>query len=189
MLPDESYHGISFFKEFGNATFAARVRCISLRDYGCSLSPFNAFLLLTGCETLSLRAQRVADNALKFAKWLQERPEVAKVNYPGLPDHPSYKNGVKYMKHGFGGVFTVDLTATKEDTVKVVESLKLITLTANLGDNRTLVSHPASTIHAQLSDEELRKVGLKPGTIRLSIGIEDVEDIIADFAQALSLLQ
>lgn len=189
VLPDESYHGISFFKEFGNATFAARVRCISLRDYGCSLSPFNAFLLLTGCETLSLRAQRVADNALKFAKWLQEQTEVDKVNYPGLENHPSHKNALKYLRHGFGGVFTVDLTSTKEETVKVVESLKLITLTANLGDNRTLVSHPASTIHAQLSEEELHRVGLKPGTIRLSIGIEDIEDIIADFAYGLSLLK
>ncbi len=188
VLPDDSYHGISFFKEFGNAAFAARVRCIALRDYGCSLSPFNAFLLLTGCETLSLRAQRAADNTLKFTKWLQEQPEADRVNYPGLQEHPSYKNAKKYLRHGFGAVFTADLNYTKEETVKIVESLKLITLTANLGDNRTLVSHPASTIHAQLTKEELERVGLKPGTIRLSIGIEDIDDIIADFRQALSHL-
>lgn len=183
--PCASYHNIKFAEHFGNTAFAAYVRCVGLRDFGCCLSPFNAFLILTGCETLSLRCQRVCDNTLALAKWLEKHPKVSRVNYPGLESHPSHANALKYLKNGFGGVLTVDLDAGREDTGRFVNSLKLYTLLTNLGDNRSLISHPATTTHGQLSDEELLSIGITPGTLRISLGIEDIEDLIADFQQAL----
>ena len=183
--PCASYHNIKFAEHFGNTAFAAYVRCVGLRDFGCCLSPFNAFLILTGCETLSLRCQRVCDNTLALAKWLEKHPKVSRVNYPGLESHPSHANALKYLKNGFGGVLTVDLDASREDTGKFVNNLKLYTLLTNLGDNRSLISHPATTTHGQLSDEELLSIGITPGTLRISLGIEDIEDLIADFQQAL----
>ncbi len=183
--PCASYHNIKFAEHFGNTAFAAYVRCVGLRDFGCCLSPFNAFLILTGCETLSLRCQRVCDNTLALAKWLEKHPKVSRVNYPGLESHPSHANALKYLKNGFGGVLTVDLDASREDTGRFVNSLKLYTLLTNLGDNRSLISHPATTTHGQLSDEELLSIGITPGTLRISLGIEDIEDLIADFQQAL----
>lgn len=183
--PCASYHNIKFAEHFGNTAFAAYVRCVGLRDFGCCLSPFNAFLILTGCETLSLRCQRVCDNTLALAKWLEKHPKVSRVNYPGLESHPSHTNALKYLKNGFGGVLTVDLDASREDTGRFVNNLKLYTLLTNLGDNRSLISHPATTTHGQLSDEELLSIGITPGTLRISLGIEDIEDLIADFQQAL----
>ncbi len=182
--PAPSYKGISFSDYFGNVAFAAKARCEGLRDFGCCLSPFNAFLILTGTETLSLRTDKMCENALAFAKWLEERPEVEKVNYPGLESHPDHANALKYLEHGFGGVMTVDMKAGREQTGKFAESLKLFTLIANLGDNKSLIGHPATTTHGQLSDSELLNIGIKPGTLRLSIGIENIGDITADFEQA-----
>ena len=127
----------------------------------------------------------MCDNTLALAKWLEQHPMVEKVNYPGLESHPSHQNALKYLRNGFGGVFTVDLKVSREDAGKFVNSLKLYTLLTNLGDNRSLISHPATTTHGQLSDEELRSIGIAPGTLRISVGIEDIEDLIADFQQAL----
>lgn len=186
--PAAAYKGLSFHNVFGDIAFAVRARSEGLRDYGCCLSPFNAFLLLTGVETLSLRAQRVCDNALELAKWLEKHPKVERVCYPGLESHPSHKNALKYLRNGFGGIITVDLKASREETAKVVENLELFTLLANLGDNKSLVAHPATTTHAQLNDQELLNVGIKPGTLRLCIGIENIKDIINDFDKALSIL-
>ncbi len=167
---------------------AVRLRAEGLRDLGCCLSPFNSFLLLTGLETLSLRVQSVCDNALALAKWLEQNPKIEKVNYPGLESHPSHANALKYLKNGFGGVMTVDLKASRQKSAEVVDRLEIFTLLANLGDNKSLVAHPATTTHGQLSDQELLNVGIKPGTLRLCIGIENIEDIIADFEQALEVI-
>ena len=186
--PAAAYKGLSYSQYFGNTAFAVRARTEMLRDYGCCLSPFNAFLLLTGVETLSLRAQRVCDNALALAKWLEQHPKVEKVNYPGLESHPSHKNAKKYLRNGFGGIITVDLKASRQETAAFVDKLQIFTLLANLGDNKSLVAHPATTTHAQLTDEELLNVGIKPGTLRLCIGIENIEDIIGDFEQAMEVL-
>ena len=187
--PCASYHNIKFAEHFGNCAFAAYLRCVGLRDFGCCLSPFNAFLVLTGCETLSLRCQRTCDNTLALARWLESHPMVERVNYPGLESHPSHQNALKYLRNGFGGVFTVDLKASREDTGKFVNNLKLYTLLTNLGDNRSLISHPATTTHGQLSDEELLSIGITPGTLRISVGIEDIEDLIDDFEQALDSIK
>lgn len=186
--PATAYKGLSYSEYFGKTAFAVRARSEMLRDYGCCLSPFNAFLLLTGVETLSLRAQRVCDNALALAKWLEAHPKVEKVNYPGLESHPAHANAKKYLRNGFGGIITVDLKASRQDTAAFVDQLKIFTLLANLGDNKSLVAHPATTTHAQLTDQELLNVGIKPGTLRLCIGIENIEDIIADFEQAMKVL-
>ena len=186
--PAAAYKGLSYSQYFGNTAFAVRARSEMLRDYGCCLSPFNAFLLLTGVETLSLRAQRVCDNALALAKWLEQHPKVERVNYPGLESHPSHKNAKKYLRNGFGGIITVDLKASRQETAAFVDKLQIFTLLANLGDNKSLVAHPATTTHAQLTDEELLNVGIKPGTLRLCIGIENIEDIIGDFEQAMEVL-
>lgn len=186
--PSPSYHGISFAEKYPQTALASKVKCEGLRDLGCCLSPFNAFLLLTGCETLSLRCKKICDNALALAQFLQAHPKVAKVNYPGLNTHPSHTKAVKYLRNGFGGVMTVDLKATREETGKLVNNLNLFTLLANLGDNRSLIGHPATTTHGQLTDQELLNVGITPGTLRISVGIEDIEDLIEDFNQALSKL-
>ena len=179
-------HGKSYTEMFGNAAFAGKLRNEGLRDFGCCLSPFNAFLLLTGVETLSLRAQRVSDNALAVAKWLEQNKNVSKVNYPGLESSPSYSNAKKYLRNGFGGIIMVDLKSSKEETAKIVEKLKIFTLLANLGDNKSLVAHPASTTHDQLNEEELRRVGITPGTLRLCIGIENISDLIEDLDNAIN---
>jgi OAH/OAS sulfhydrylase len=186
--PCPSYHNINFYEYFGNCAFAAKVRLEGLRDFGCCLAPLNAFLLLTGTETLSLRSQRMCDNALALAKWLEKHPKVERVNYPGLESSPWHNNAKKYLKNGFGGLMTVDLKATREQTGNFVDNLKLFTLIANLGDNRSLIGHPATTTHGQLSDDELLSIGIRPSTLRLSIGIENIEDIINDFSNALNLI-
>lgn len=186
--PSASYKGLSFAQYFPTMAFAARLRLEGLRDYGCCISPFNSFLLLAGVETLSLRSQRVCSNALELAKWLEKHPKVESVNYPGLENHPSHLNGLKYLTNGFGGVMTVDIKASRENSAKVVDKLEIFSLMANLGDNKSIVAHPATTTHGQLQDQELLNIGIKPGTLRLSIGIEHISDILADFEQALAIL-
>ena len=189
--PSEGYHGLRFWdvfgagSPFGNIAFIIRARVEGLRDYGPSLSPFNAFLLLQGLETLSLRVQRHVDNALEIARWLQRHPKVVAVNYPGLPEDPYHQIASKYLKHGFGGVLTFKVKGGKEAADKLVESVKLISHLANVGDAKTLIIHPSSTTHEQLSLEEQILAGVEPGLLRLSVGIEHVDDIKADLEQAL----
>ncbi len=192
--PSEGYHGLRFWdvfgagSPFGNIAFIIRARVEGLRDYGPSLSPFNAFLLLQGLETLSLRVQRHVDNALEIAKWLKNHPKVVAVNYPGLPDDPYHKIASRYLKHGFGGVLTFKVQGGKEAADKLVESIKLISHLANVGDAKTLIIHPSSTTHEQLSLEEQILAGVEPGLLRLSVGIEHVDDIKADLEQALNAI-
>lgn len=186
--PVAAHNGLSYYDFSKSEAFAVRARNEGLRDFGCSLSPFNSFLLLTGLETLSLRAQRVCDNTMELARWLKANPKIERVCYPGLEEHPSHDNAKKYLKHGFGGIIIVDLKADRQTTAKVVEKLELITLLANLGDNKSLVAHPATTTHSQMTDEELLNVGIRPGTLRLCIGIEDIDDIIGDLDQALGAI-
>jgi len=192
--PSEGYHGLRFWdvfgagSPFGNIAFIIRARVEGLRDYGPSLSPFNAFLLLQGLETLSLRVQRHVDNALEIAKWLKNHPKVVAVNYPGLPDDPYHKIASRYLKHGFGGVLTFKVQGGKEAADKLVESVKLISHLANVGDAKTLIIHPSSTTHEQLSLEEQILAGVEPGLLRLSVGIEHVDDIKADLEQALNAI-
>lgn len=192
--PSEGYHGLRFWdvfgtkSPFGNIAFIIRARVEGLRDYGPSLSPFNAFLLLQGLETLSLRVQRHVDNALEIAKWLQKHPKVIAVNYPGLPEDPYHQIASKYLEHGFGGVLTFKVKGGKEAADKLVDSVKLISHLANVGDAKTLIIHPSSTTHEQLSLEEQMLAGVEPGLLRLSVGIEHVDDIKADLEQALNAI-
>jgi O-acetylhomoserine/O-acetylserine sulfhydrylase len=192
--PSEGYHGLRFWDvfgapgPFGNIAFAIRARVEGLRDYGSSLSPFNAFLLLQGLETLSLRVQRHVENAQALAEWLRNDPRVVSVDYPGLADNPYHALGKKYLKHGFGGVLTFLVKGGKEAADKVVNQVKLISHLANVGDAKTLIIHPASTTHEQLSAEEQKKSGVIPGQLRLSAGIEHIDDIKADLKQALDAI-
>ena len=192
--PSEGYHGLVFSdvfgkeSSFGNIAFIVRARVEGLRDFGPALSPFNAFLLLQGVETLSLRVQRSVDNTLALAQWLQVQPKVTAVSYPGLPNDPKHANAKKYLKHGFGGVLSFSLKGSKNETSRFVESLKLVSHLANVGDTRTLIIQPATTTHQQLSDEELLRAGISPTMLRVSVGIEHIVDIIADFEQALKAI-
>jgi len=184
--PNPSYNGIKLAETFGPMAFAIAARVLGLRDLGPAISPFNAFLLLTGVETLPLRMQRQSDNALTVAKWLEKHPKIAWVNYAGLPGNPSYALHRKICPKGAGAVFTFGLKGGYEAGVKVVSGLKLFSLLANIGDTRSLVIHPASTTHRQLEDDQRTAAGAGPDVVRLSIGIEDVDDIIADLDQALA---
>jgi len=184
--PNPSYHGMRMWETFGDMAFAITTRVLGLRDLGPSLSPMNAFLIITGTETLPLRIQRHCDNALAVAKWLKANDKVAWVNYAGLPDNPSYKLHQKYAPKGAGSVFTFGLKGGYEAGMKLVNSVKLFSHLANIGDTRSLIIHPASTTHRQLSDEDRAKAGAGNDVVRLSIGIEDVADIIADLEQALA---
>jgi O-acetylhomoserine/O-acetylserine sulfhydrylase len=189
--PSEGYHGLRFWESFGpesptgNIAFAIRARVEGLRDYGCSLSPFNAFLLLQGIETLSLRVQRITDNALELATWLKTLDQVEHVEYPGLPENPSHKLAKKYLKNGFGGVLSFRLKAGKEAADRLVDNLRLISHLANVGDAKTLIIHPASTTHQQLSEKEQIAAGVVPGSLRLSVGYEHIGDLKRDIKQAL----
>jgi O-acetylhomoserine (thiol)-lyase len=183
--PNESYHGIKFYETFGGMAFAITCRVLGLRDLGPAISPQNAFYILTGMETLGLRMQRHCDNALKVAEWLSQNPKVAWVIYAGLPTDPHYALHKKYAPKGAGGVFTFGLKGGYEAGVKVVSSVKLFSHLANIGDTRSLIIHPASTTHSQLTPDQLKKAGAGPDVVRLSIGIEDVADIIADLEQAI----
>ena len=192
--PSEGYHGLIFWDvfgtpgPFGNIAFIIRARVEGLRDYGSSISPFNAFLLLLGLETLSLRVQKHVDNALEIAQWLSKHPKVEYVDYPGLKDSPYYELATKYLKHGYGGVLSFKVKAGKDAADKLVNSLKLISHLANVGDAKTLIIHPASTTHQQLSEKEQLSSGVIPGSLRLSVGIENIEDIKNDLEQAMSLI-
>lgn len=190
--PSDSYHGLVFSDvfgvngPFGNIAFIIKARVEGLRDFGPTISPFNSFLLLQGLETLSLRVDRTVENAQKLAEFLENHPKVEKVLYPGLPSFPDYENAKKYLKKGFGGVLNFEIKGGKEAAVKFIDHLQLISHLANVGDSKTLIINPASTTHEQLSDEERLKAGITPGQIRLSVGIEHIEDIIADLEQSFS---
>ncbi|TIT78014.1 MAG: aminotransferase class V-fold PLP-dependent enzyme, partial [Mesorhizobium sp.] len=183
--PRPEYGGLVLHETFGNFAFAIAARVLGLRDIGPAISPFNAFLILTGLETLPLRMQRHCDNAVSVAAWLSNHPKVAWVNYPGLPSDKNNALQKKYSPQGAGAVFTFGLKGGYEAGVKFVEALELFSHLANVGDTKSLVIHPASTTHRQLSDEQKIKAGAGPDTVRLSIGIEDVNDIVADLEQAL----
>ncbi|MBR5485588.1 MAG: O-acetylhomoserine aminocarboxypropyltransferase/cysteine synthase [Oscillospiraceae bacterium] len=183
--PDPSYHGIVFAKDCGNAGFITRLRALVMRDIGSCLSPFNAFMIMMGVETLSLRMNKHASNTLAVAEFLEAHPLVEKVNCPVLKSSPYHERMLKYMPNGCGSTFTFELKGGRAAGAKFIDSLKLISHVANLGDTRTLVSHPASTTHSQLTDEQLKAAGISAGTVRLSIGIEDPKDIIADIQQAI----
>lgn len=190
--PSEGYHGLRFWEvfgtdgPFGNIAFIIRARVEGLRDYGPALSPFNAFLLINGIETLSLRAQRHADNALALAQWLEAHPAVAAVNYPGLPSSPHHARAKQYLRNGFGGVLSFRIKGGADAAVAFINQLQLASHLANVGDAKTLVIHPASTTHQQLSPQEQRAAGVLPDQVRVSVGIEHLADIQADFAQALA---
>lgn len=187
--PDPSYHGIVFAKDCGDAGFINRFRALIMRDYGAVASPFNSYMILQGVETLSLRMQRHCENAQKAAEFLENNPYVDFVNYPGLESNKYHELAKKYLKKGCGGVFTFALKGTRETGAKFIESLKLISHVANVGDTRSLVIHPASTTHSQLTDEQLKEAGITPTTIRLSIGLEDINDIIEDLDNAIKAAQ
>ena len=184
--PRPEYGGIVLHETFGNFAFAIACRVLGLRDFGPSISPMNAFLILTGAETLALRMQRHCDNALKTAQWLSKHPKVAWVSYPGLPTDPNHALMKKYSPSGAGAVFTFGLKGGFEAGVRVVEGVEMLSHLANIGDTKSLIIHPASTTHRQLSDEQKTAAGAGPDVVRLSIGIENVEDIIADLDQALA---
>jgi O-acetylhomoserine (thiol)-lyase len=187
-VPRPEYHGIVFHETFGDFAFAVGCRVLGLRDLGPALSPFNAFLILTGIETLPLRMQRHCDNAMAVATWLAKQPKVAWVSYPGLPGDRYHKLAQKYLPKGAGAVFTFGLQGGYDAGVKLVSSVKLFSHLANVGDTRSLIIHPASTTHRQLSDTQKLKAGVGPDVVRLSVGIEDIGDIIADLEQALAAL-
>ncbi|MDR7667044.1 O-acetylhomoserine aminocarboxypropyltransferase/cysteine synthase [Methanosarcina sp. Z-7115] len=189
--PDPEYHGLKYWDTFsafpglGNVAFVFKVRLQLLRDTGAAISPFNSFLLLQGLETLHLRIQRHSENALKVAQYLSNHPKVSWVNYPGLPDHPSHKLAFKYLKGGYGALIGFGVKGGVEAGKQFINSLKLFSHVANIGDSKSLVIHPATTTHQQLTPAEQEATGVKPDYIRLSVGIEDIEDIISDLEQAL----
>ncbi|HEY8496557.1 MAG TPA: homocysteine synthase [Limnochordales bacterium] len=183
--PDPSYHGIRYVETFGPLAYIIKARVQLLRDLGGCLSPFNSFLFLQGLETLHLRMERHVQNAMEIARWLQEHPLVSWVSYPGLPGHPSYELAKKYMPKGPGSIFTFGIKGGLEAGRRFINSVKLFSLLANVGDAKSLVIHPASTTHQQLTPEEQLAAGVTPDLIRLSIGIENVEDLKADLDQAL----
>lgn len=193
--PSEGYHGLKFWDvfgsggPFGNIAFIIRARVEGLRDFGPAISPFNSFLLLQGLETLSLRVQRTVDNALALAKWLEKSDFVQKVTYPGLPNNTYHALSKKYLKNGFGGVLNFDIKGGKEAAVAFINNLKLISHLANVGDAKTLVIHPASTTHEQLSPEEQKAAGVSPTQIRISVGIENIDDLFEDIQQAFDAVK
>lgn len=195
--PSEGYHGLNFWETFGdnnplglpNIAFAIRARVEGLRDFGPAASPMNSFLHLQGLETLSLRMDRTCENALALAQWLEEHDQVESVNYPGLPSSPYNELAKKYLKKGFGGVLSFKIKGSRETAAKFVDSLQLISHLANLGDAKTLIIHPASTTHQQLTDEEQRAAGVEPTQLRLSAGIEHIDDIKGDLQQAFEKIK
>jgi O-acetylhomoserine (thiol)-lyase len=190
--PSEGYHGLVFNSvfgiggPFGNIQFIIRARVEGLRDFGPSQSPFNSFLLLQGIETLSLRVQRHVDNALELAKWLESHPQVDRVVYPGLSSSPNHALAKKYLKNGFGAVLSFEIKGGKDAAIKFVDNLKLISHLANVGDTKTLIIQPSATTHQQLSDAEQIAAGVNPASLRVSVGIEHIDDIKADLEQAFA---
>lgn len=184
--PNPSYHGVSFTKAAGAAAFVTKIRAILLRDMGAAISPFNAFLLLQGLETLSLRVERHAENTKKVLEFLSHHSQVEKVNHPALPEHPDHELYKKYYPNGGGSIFTFDIKGGAKEAQDFIDKLQIFSLLANVADVKSLVIHPASTTHSQLSEEELLDQGIKPNTIRLSIGTESAKDIISDLEQAFA---
>ena len=187
--PNPSYHGVSFVDAVGPAAFVTYIRAILLRDTGATISPFNAFLLLQGVETLSLRLDRHAENTKKVVEFLSNHPLVEKVNHPSLPDHPQNALYKKYFPNGGGSIFTFDIKGGQEEAHKFIDNLEIFSLLANVADVKSLVIHPATTTHSQLTDEELADQGIKPNTIRLSIGTEHIDDIIADLEKGFAAVK
>jgi O-acetylhomoserine (thiol)-lyase len=185
--PDPSYHGISYTAAFGNLAFILKLRVQGLRDIGAALSPFNSFLFLQGLETLPLRIQRHSENAIAVARWLQTRDEVTWVSYPGLESHPSYRQAKKYLTGGFGGIVTFGVRGGVDAGRRLIDNVEIFSLLANVGDAKSLIIHPASTTHSQLSPEEQVSTGTTPDLIRLSVGLEHIDDLIADLDQALRI--
>ena len=187
--PNPSYHGVSFADAVGPAAFVTYIRAILLRDTGAAISPFNAFLLLQGIETLSLRVERHAENTKKVVEFLSSHPLVEKVNHPSLPDHPDHELYEKYFPNGGGSIFTFNIKGGREEAWKFIDNLKIFSLLANVADVKSLVIHPASTTHSQLTDEELADQGIGQNTIRLSIGTENIDDIIEDLQNGFAAIQ
>ena len=184
--PDPCYHGIRFTEVAGKAAFVVRVRAILLRDTGAAISPFNAFLLLQGLETLSLRVERHVENALKIVDFLKSHPQIEAVHHPALPEHPDHALYLRYFPKGAGSIFTVDVKGGIREAQKFIDALEIFSLLANVADMKSLVIHPATTTHSQLTEREMEEQHIKPGTVRLSIGTEHVDDLIADLDRALS---
>ncbi|MCD8188040.1 MAG: O-acetylhomoserine aminocarboxypropyltransferase/cysteine synthase [Ruminococcus sp.] len=184
--PNPSYHGISFTKAVGEAAFVTKIRAILLRDTGATISPFNAFLLLQGLETLSLRLERHVENTKQVVEYLNNHPLVERVNHPSLPNHPNHDLYERYFPNGAGSIFTFDIKGGAKEAQDFIDRLQIFSLLANVADVKSLVIHPASTTHSQLTEEELLDQGIKPNTIRLSIGTESIKDIIADLDQAFN---
>ena len=186
--PNPSYHGVSFYKALGAAAFVTYIRAILLRDTGAAISPFNAFLLLQGVETLSLRVERHTENALKVAEYLAKNSKVEKVNHPALKDHPDHELYKKYFPNGGISIFTFEIKGGADAAKKFIDNLKIFSLLANVADVKSLVIHPASTTHSQMTEQELLASGITPATIRLSIGTEHIDDIIADLEKGFSAI-
>lgn len=184
--PNESYHGVSFVEAAGEAAFVTYVRAILLRDMGAAISPFNAFLLLQGVETLSLRLERHAENTKRIVTYLRQHPKVARVNHPSISDHPDHALYERYFPNGGASIFTFDIQGGKEEAHRFIDHLKIFSLLANVADVKSLVIHPATTTHAQLSEQELAEQNIYQSTIRLSIGTEHIDDLIADMEQAFA---
>lgn len=193
--PSEGYHGLIFNDvfgiggPFGNIQFIIRARVEGLRDFGPSQAPFNSWLNIQGLETLSLRVQRHVDNTLQLAKWLEQHPQVASVNYPGLESSPYHDLAKKYLKNGFGGVLSFEIKGSKEQAGQLINNLKLVSHLANVGDAKTLIIQPSATTHQQLSDEEQLSAGVTPASLRVAVGIEHIDDIKADFEQAFAKIK
>ena len=184
--PNPSYHGVSFVDAAGPAAFVTYIRAILLRDQGAAISPFAAFLLLQGTETLSLRLERHAENTKKVIEYLRNHPKVAKVNHPSLPNHPDHALYERYFPNGGGSIFTFEIKGGQEEAYRFIDNLEIFSLLANVADVKSLVIHPATTTHSQLSEEELADQGITPSTIRLSIGTEHIDDIIADLEKGFA---
>jgi O-acetylhomoserine (thiol)-lyase len=184
--PDPTYHGVRYVESFGAAAYILKLRVQLLRDLGPALSPFNSFLFIQGLETLPVRIARHCENTLAVAHWLESHPAVTWVSYPGLPSHRSHANARRYLQGGFGGIITFGVQGGREAGRRLIDSVKLFSLLANVGDAKSLIIHPSSTTHQQMSDEEQERSGVTPDLIRLSIGLEHVDDIIADLEQALA---
>lgn len=184
--PDPSYHGAVFADVAGAAAYITRIRAVLLRDTGAAISPFNAFIILQGVETLSLRVERHVENAVKIADWLSKHPKVERVNHPSLADHPDHELYKKLFPGGGGSIFTIELKGGEEEAIRFIDSLKIFSLLANVADVKSLVIHPKTTTHSQLTPEEAAEQKIYPSTVRLSIGIEHVDDLIEDLEQALA---
>lgn len=184
--PDPNYHGVRFVEAAGAAAYVLRIRAVLLRDTGACISPFNAFLLLQGLETLSLRVERHVENALKVVAFLQAHPKVQQVNHPSLPGHPDHVLYQRYFPKGAGSIFTFSLAGGREEAFRFIDRLEIFSLLANVADAKSLVIHPASTTHSQLTAQELVEQGISEGTVRLSVGIEHIDDLLADLEQALA---